>query len=110
MYEFNSEENAIFGRAAFWTKALAGTALLQAVVNFSKPGHVAAQVAGFVLVLVLVGVLFKASRALSRVVDTEGNDVAHTLEALESWTILFTVRLALIGFVMVSAVASVVLK
>ena len=54
--------------------------------------------------------MFKASRALSRVVDTEGNDVAHTLEALESWTILFTVRLALIGFVMVSAVASVVLK
>ena len=110
MYEFNSEENAIFGRAALWTKALAVAALLQAAANLTKPGHVVAQVVGLVLVLVLVGVLFKASRALSRVVDTEGNDVAHTLEALESWTVLFTVRLTLVGFVLVSAIASVVLK
>jgi hypothetical protein len=110
MYEFSQAENATFSRAALWTKALAGAALLQAVVNFLNPGQVWPKVLGLLIVSGIVAALLKASSALGCVVTTEGNDIQHTMEAIEAWTFLFTVRLVLVGFLFALSLANAVFQ
>ena len=111
MYEFTPEQNATFQRAALWTKALAGATLLQSAVNFAEPGgHLMAKVVSFAIVVVVVSVLLKSSQALNSVVETEGDDIAHTMAAIDSWSHLFTVRIILVVLLLVSQLASVVLR
>ena len=106
MYEFSRDENATFSRAALWTKALAGAALLQAAANFVHPGQMVVKVLGLLIVSGIVAALLKASSALDRVVTTEGNDIEHTMEAIEAWTFLFKVRLVLVVFLLALSLAN----
>ncbi len=91
-YEFSQVEEQTVGRAATWAKAVAILFFVQAA--FSLIGFNLLAVA----VDVAIGVsIWKGAKALSAVVDTQGNDVGHMMEAMSQLSTAFTIRLVIVG-------------
>ena len=121
-YEFNEQENARIGLAATFTKVFGavsfiagGIGFLLSFVPLIKVGL--APQAFFGVLLAAVGALisigigyiyFSSGQAFSRVVDTQGDDIAHLMDALSRLrsafrfeVILIAVGFALIGVAMI---------
>jgi hypothetical protein len=91
-YEFSEVENKTIERCAAWCKALAVLFFVQAglqVINLN------------VIILgvdIVIGLMFwRASKSLSAVVETEGNDVRHLMDALKSISFAFLIRLIVVA-------------
>jgi uncharacterized membrane protein HdeD (DUF308 family) len=86
-YEFNAEENAVISSAALWARIL-GVALivtgLASLINCN--------VISFILDLI-VGIFFiTGGSSLAAVVNTQGNDIAHMMQALGKLGTAFKIR------------------
>jgi hypothetical protein len=91
-YEFTETENKTIERCAAWSKALAVfnffSAALQ-LINFNIVG---------IAINIGIGLAFwKASKSLESVVETQGNDVQHLMDALKSLSSALLIRLILIA-------------
>jgi hypothetical protein len=104
-YEFTSQENATIGGAASWTKA---AGIIQAIVGgLMMLGGVAALLrsgaAGIVniataLIPLVVGIsLVSAAGSLSRVVTTQGSDIAHMMEAMKAYERAFKIQVIIVA-------------
>lgn len=87
-YEFSEQENQTIEKCAAWSKALAVlfyfNAALQ-VINFNIIG---------IAIYVGIGIAFwKASKSLAAVVETQGSDVKHLMDALKALSGAFMIRL-----------------
>ena len=85
-YEFNDLENRIFLKASFWMKfvgfvlgLLGGLGLVVAIMQENT-----GQIASNVVSLVTSGFLIMAGMAFKKIVVSEGDDMAHTMDALRS--------------------------
>ena len=94
-YEFSEVENKTIERCAAWVKALAVLFFFNAglqLINFNVIG---------IAIYIGIGVGFwKAGKSLAAVIETEGNDVKHLMDALKSMSGAFMIRLicVAIGF------------
>lgn len=103
-YEFSAVEEQTVGRAATWAKAVAILFFIQAA--FSLIGFNILAVA----IDVAIGMsIWKGSKALSAVVDTQGNDVGHMMEAMSQLSTAFTIRLVIVGIVLGLCVLAAIL-
>ena len=98
-YEFTEQENVTVERAAAWAKGLGLLMFVQCglqLINLNVIG---------VLLYVVLGVLFwRGGAALTKVVETQGNDVGHLLEAMRQLG-----QALLLRIVVVSAAAVILL-
>lgn len=105
-YEFAELENRAFTRLATAMQVVAALQLAAAVLLLVMLSPVAresfalgsvvglAKVAAAVLVPFLVGVwTFRAGRHLRRIVETEGEDIAHLMRAVEELTKLYILQM-----------------
>jgi uncharacterized protein involved in cysteine biosynthesis len=107
-YEFNDLENGIIastaGRARLWgiiSIVVGGLNTLAGFLFFVQPALLANLFSG--IVSIIVGVSFLgAAASLSNVVNTQGNDVAHMMEALKkvSSALMVQIVTTIIGFVL----------
>jgi hypothetical protein len=121
-YEFTSRENETIGKAATWSRALAGASFIMVVVHmvFALVGTDFADTSIQLLLFdmgaglaaascyLAAGILFAiVGGSLRRVVDTEGSDLTNMLKALDTLHRIFVIRIALV-FVTVVAVVAVI--
>ena len=91
-YEFSEVENKTVERAAAWTKALAVLFFVQAGLQVINLNII------FIAIDIGIGIAFwRASKSLASVVETEGNDVKHLMDALKSLSGAFMIRLVLVA-------------
>jgi len=114
-YEFNELENGIIdkcaSRAKMWGWISASLGALQLLGGgcgaFANPGMAAYVPAG--IVALIVGISFiGVGNSLKAVVDTQGNDLAHMMSALEKLGGAFLIQ-AIASIIMIVLVAIVVL-
>ena len=108
-YEFDARANQRIARTAEWLKffglfqyAMGAIQLLEGFVGILPFG----------LSCALGFILLQASKSLQAVVDTEGDDIDHLMQALGGLDTLFLIRLVLLGLMLVfitGAVAVMVL-
>lgn len=113
-YEFGPREDAVIGRTARWVTwwgwiaIAAGILMIVGGLMSLHTGGVAQLIMGGVYIL--IGVFFRAAgKALGRVVETSGDDVAHLMEALGSLTSAFKVQVILVVVGVVLALATAVI-
>lgn len=89
-YEFQGPEEAIMADAAKWSKILA-------IVTFINGGLqlINCNIIGAGVNAALGALFLGASKSFQTVVDTQGSDIAHTLQALEKIGSVFMVRIVL---------------
>jgi len=98
-YEFTASQNVVIGKAATWATALGIVMFVNAalsLLNFPN-GIIQAVISLF------LGInFFRSGKAFKSVVDTQGNDVAHLLQALDRVGTAFQIRLivTLVGVVL----------
>ena len=101
-YEFKERENIVIDKAALWSRVLGAVVIAEAVVGLRE---IAANPIGPLVSLVvalIVGIAFvRAGSAFKRVVDTEGDDVLHMMEAMQQLGRAFTIRIALMVIALV---------
>jgi spore maturation protein SpmB len=86
-YDFTADENAQVGKVAFWAKVMSVAVGLGALETLAT--HV-----GLAAVHVAVAAAFWwAGGELQKVVDTEGDDIAHFLGAVDTLGHAFLARL-----------------
>lgn len=94
-YEFSQVEEQTVGRAATWAKAVAILFFIQAAFSLISFNVIA------IAVDVAIGLaIWKGAKALSAVVDTQGNDIGHMMEAMSQLSTAFTIRLVIVGIVL----------
>lgn len=104
-YEFSELENKTIGKAATWATALGILFFVQCAFSVFQLDIINA------IVNLVVGIaFFKGGKAFKKVVDTEGNDLMHLMEALNRLSQAFQIRIVIviIGVVIV-AIAGVVI-
>jgi len=93
-YEFDDIENSAFSRLARWLAivavALLVFGLLGLIGNAAKGAWLNA-VDG-ALMLVVAVFLFMARGAVKQIVDSQGNDIQHTMRALGSLRVYFGIQ------------------
>jgi len=99
-YEFSSDENAVIGSTASWTR---GAGIIQIVVGAlaaiggilglasGNPGSLVNLIAAAVCLSVGIA-LTSAGGSLNRVVITEGGDIMHMMQAMRSYQRAFKVQ------------------
>lgn len=107
-YEFNDLENSIIGKTAGRARTWGIISIVLGVLNvllgflfFVSPGLLVNLVSG--IVSIVVGVTFLgAGNSLRSVVDTQGNDLQHMMQAMEKLASAFTVQIvaAIVGFIL----------
>ncbi len=90
-YEFSAVENQTIERCAAWSKALAVLFFVQAGLQIINLHFV------FIAVDIAMGIAFwRAFKSLAAVVETQGNDVRHLMDALGSLSSAFMIRLVVV--------------
>jgi hypothetical protein len=115
-YEFNDMENSVIdktaGRAKLWGIISTTVGALQVLGScgaVANPGWAMYLPAG--IVAIVVGVTFMGvGNSLKNVVQTQGNDVMHMMQALEKMGSAFMIQIvcAIVGFVLAVLVAFLV--
>ena len=96
-YEFSPGENETIGQAALWARVLGAVLIVDALARIRNISNGIVVVLLSIIVGLLVGMAFFAGgNALKRVVDTEGNDIQHTMEAMRQLTKAFRIRIAVV--------------
>ena len=111
-YEFTSAENLTIERTAKFAKAfgiisvvIGVLATLDVGLTMSSNPARAAELPN-TLAAVIIGVIFvRVAAALQLVVDTEGNDVKHMMEAVKKLGDAFLVQLAVTAIAVVAMIA-----
>lgn len=96
-YEFTTEENRVIARTALWSSVLGGALCVQAMlklVDFAE--NPIGTLVTIVISLIIGGSFLYGGASLRKVVDTEGLDIAHLMEALRQLTRAFTIRIVLV--------------
>lgn len=86
-YEFDAQQNATISSAALWARVLGVTLIVAGVASL-----VNCNVISFVLDLVIGIYFLGGGSSLSMVVNTQGNDVAHMMQALGKLGTAFKIR------------------
>lgn len=100
-YEFNAAEDEVIAGMARWTRIFSWFALLSGIVLavgglLTLPAGVLNVVGGSVYIF--IGMWFQgAAKSLRNVVDTEGDDIAHLMSALENLRSAFMAMVVLVG-------------
>ncbi len=93
-YEFTHEENTVISECAKWGTVLAVIYFVLAALNIcnlcGKPLEASINIATYVLVGIFI---ILSAGAMKAVVNTQGNDVRHMLDAVEKLGNMFLVRL-----------------
>ncbi len=107
-YEFNEYENSVIDKAAsrmkLWgiiSTVIGGLQVVGSCGMFASPSLATYLPAG--IVAIVVGVTFLgAGNSLKSVVTTEGNDLAHMMQALQKMSTAFMIEIvcAIVGFVL----------
>ncbi|MBX3185999.1 MAG: hypothetical protein KF819_03245 [Labilithrix sp.] len=107
-YEFNDMENAVIdktaGRAKLWgiiSTSIGALQILGSCGAIANPGMATYLPAG--IIAIVIGVTFMGvGNSLKNVVQTQGNDVMHMMQALEKMGSAFMIQIvcAIIGFVL----------
>jgi len=107
-YEFNDMENQVIdkaaGRAKLWgiiSTTIGGLQVLGSCGSLAQPSLATWLPTG--IVAIIVGVTFiGVGNSLKSVVQTQGNDLMHMMQALQKMSTAFTVEIvcAIIGFVL----------
>ncbi len=94
-YEFTSLENKTIGKAALWSKGVGIISLVNAGLQLLEIGEKGVlSVLITMAIYVAIGVaFFKGGVAFQKVVDTEGSDIAHMMEALAKVSSAFMIRI-----------------
>ena len=103
MYEFTTKENLTLSQAAQWARVLGAINVLTGITQLSNG------FSGLVNMAIDLGIgmaLWNGGGAQKRVVDTEGDDISHMMDAMTNLARVFTIRLAMIalGLVLVCAI------
>jgi hypothetical protein len=111
-YEFNDMENAIIdktaGRAKLWgiiSTVVGACQVLLSCGSFANPSFASNLPAG--IIAIVVGVTFLGvGSSLKMVVQTQGNDVMHMMQALQKMSSAFMVQIvcAIIAFVLMALI------
>lgn len=111
-YEFSERENQTIKKASTWAIILAIVILIQAglgAVQNLIQANICGAIIGFAVALVIGIAFYKAGTSLKAVVETEGCDTLHMMEAIDKLGTAFLVRIIVVcvslGFVLISAVA-----
>jgi hypothetical protein len=103
-YEFGETENRVIAAAATWTLILGIITILQAVGNlFGEKSNFINAGLNATIGAFMIG----SSMAFRKVVNTQGNDVAHLIEALDKFSTVLIIRiicLILVGVVLLLGV------
>ncbi len=110
-YEFNSSENLTIERTARFVRAfgvisaiLGVLASLDIALSLSANSARAAELPQS-LAAIIVGVIFvRVAGALQLVVNTEGNDVQHMMEAIKKLGDAFLIQLAVMAIAVIAMV------
>jgi len=102
-YEFSATENETIGKVALWTKVLAGALAVQALFSLYNGNHL-----GVVIEAIVIVSLFQGAQAFDAVVNSQGNDVMHLMEALDKVATVFAIRIALFLLGMVIAACALI--
>jgi len=107
-YEFNDTENAIIDKAASRAKlwgiistTIGALSCLSSCGSIASPGLITNLPTG--IVAVIVGITFLGvGNSLKMVVQTQGNDLMHMMQALDKMSGAFMVQIicAIVGFVL----------
>lgn len=102
-YEFSATENETIGKVALWAKVLAGALAVQALTSVVGGNYL-----GVIVEVIVIISLFQGAQAFDNVVNSQGNDVMHLMEALEKVSTVFAIRIGLFIFAMVIALCLVI--
>ena len=102
-YEFSATENETIGKVALWTKVLAGALAVQALFSLYNGNYL-----GVVIEAIVIVSLFQGAQAFDAVVNSQGNDVMHLMEALDKVATVFAIRIALFLLGMVIAACALI--
>lgn len=102
-YEFSATENETIGKVALWAKVLAGALAVQALFSLYNGNYL-----GVIIEVIVIVSLFQAGQAFDSVVNSQGNDVMHLMEALDKVSTVFAIRIGLFVFAMVIALCVVI--
>ncbi len=92
-YEFGEAENKVVTAAATWTLVLGIITILTAVSNlFGENSNFLNAALNGVIGAFMIG----SSAAFRKVVNTQGNDVAHLMEALDKFSTVLIIRIVLL--------------
>ena len=90
-YEFNDAENGVIANAAFWAKLLGIFMIVTGVASLMNCNVLA------LVVNLLVGITFLgASTSLGMVVNTQGNDIVHMMQAMGKLRSAFKIRVIVV--------------
>jgi hypothetical protein len=106
MYEFTTKENLTLSQAAHWARVLGAINVLTGITQLSN-GF--AGLVNMAIYLVIGMALWNGGGALKRVVDTQGDDISHMMDAMTNLARVFTIRLAMIALGLVLACAAVLI-
>jgi hypothetical protein len=95
-YEFSEQENKTVERAAAWAKGLGLIMFIECGLQLIN-----LNVLGLLLHATLGYFFWRGGQALTEVVETEGNDVQHLLEALEKLGTALQIRIIVVSVVAV---------
>jgi hypothetical protein len=93
-YEFTHEENGVVEDCAKWGTALAIVYFVVGGFSIFSLCSSPLQASINIITYILVGVfIIMAAKSLKLVVNTQGNDIAHMMEALDKLGTMFLIRL-----------------
>lgn len=94
-YEFTADQNVVIGGLAGKMKLVAiflvTIGILSAMVNWVQGSIITGLILG--LVYALIGVwTFDAARSFRKIVDTQGSDISHLIDALKDMRRIYTLQ------------------
>jgi hypothetical protein len=104
-YEFDDAQNATIASAALWARVLGIVMLVVGVASLLNCNVIT------LIIDLVVGInLLGGASSLSMVVNTQGNDVAHMMQAIGKLGTAFKVRViaTLVGLVLIFVLVAVV--
>ena len=103
-YEFTGEQNTTVAAVARWAKALAIMMFIQAGFALLSGNWL-----GAVIDLCLGLPLWGGGASLTNVVNTQGNDVGHLMQALDKLSTVFAIRVGFgIFFIVIAAIGAAI--
>lgn len=104
-YEFDAQQNAVIGQAAFWARLLGIFLIITGAVALLN-----CNVISFAVNLAIGISFLGGATALTAVVNTQGNDIAHMMTALTKLGTAFKIRVivTLVAVALVAVIAALV--
>jgi NADH:ubiquinone oxidoreductase subunit 6 (subunit J) len=110
-YEFNDQQNGIIKECSTWLIVVAVGMFIDAA---GKMMGAQRSIVGAIITIVVGVLMVMSATSFKKVVDTQGNDVAHLMEALDKFGNVMLVRsilaiLAFVGILLIAVIGGAVL-